>query len=130
VEQCSPQRRNAGAPGPDGITVDEFPDWLTPRWPAIRQQLLDGTYRPAAARRKAIPKPNGSERHLGIPNVLDRLIQQAILNVLTPIFDPHFSESSFGVSTETLGSQSHQADSTHDSRRLSPLRRHGPPTAA
>jgi len=89
-------RRNAGAPGPDGITVDEFPDWLTPRWPAIRQQLLDGTYRPAAARRKSIPKPDGSERHLGIPNVLDRLIQQAILNVLTPIFDPHFSESSFG----------------------------------
>ena len=89
-------RRNAGAPGPDGITVAEFPDWLTPRWPEIRQQLLDGTYRPAAARRKSIPKPDGSERHLGIPNVLDRLIQQAILNVLTPIFDPHFSESSFG----------------------------------
>ena len=89
-------RRNAGAPGPDGITVEEFPEWFRPRWPQIRQQLLEGTYRPAAARRKAIPKPDGSQRLLDIPNVLDRLIQQAILNVLTPIFDPDFSESSFG----------------------------------
>ena len=89
-------RRNKGAPGPDGVTIDEFPDWFRLRWPDIRQQLLDGTYRPAAARRKFIPKPDGSERLLGIPNVLDRLIQQAILQVLTPIFDPHFSESSFG----------------------------------
>ena len=89
-------RSNAGAPGPDGITVDEFPEWLRPRWPEIRQQLLEGTYRPAAARRKCIPKPDGSERQLGIPNVLDRLIQQAILQILTPIFDPGFSESSFG----------------------------------
>ena len=89
-------RRNAGAPGPDGITVDEFPEWLAPRWPEIRQQLLNGTYRPAAARRKSIPKPDGSERQLGIPNVLDRLIQQAILQILTPIFDPDFSELSFG----------------------------------
>lgn len=89
-------RRNHGAPGPDGLTVDDFSQWLTPRWPAIRQQLLDGTYRPAPARRKSIPKPDGSARELGIPNVLDRVIQQAILIVLTPIFDPHFSESSFG----------------------------------
>lgn len=96
VKAWTKVRRNAGAPGPDGITVDEFPEWLTPRWPEIRQQLLDGTYRPAAARRKCIPKPDGSERRLGIPNVLDRLIQQAILIVLTPIFDPDFSESSFG----------------------------------
>jgi len=59
-------RRNAGAPGPDEITVDDFPDWLTPRWSDIRQQLLNGTYRPAAARRKAIPKPDGSERLLGL----------------------------------------------------------------
>lgn len=89
-------RRNHGAPGPDGITVDEFPHWLRPRWPEIRQQLLEGTYRPAPARRKSIPKPDGSQRHLGIPNVLDRLIQQAIQQVLTPIFDPEFSASSFG----------------------------------
>jgi RNA-directed DNA polymerase len=89
-------RRNAGAPGPDGITVDEFPEWFRPRWPQIRQQLLEGTYRPAAARRKVIRKPDGGERLLGIPNVVERLIQQAILQVLTPTFDPEFSESSFG----------------------------------
>lgn len=89
-------RANRGAPGPDGITLAEFPDWLRPRWPAIQQQLLDGTYRPQPVRRKTIAKPDGGERQLGIPNVLDRLIQQAILQVLTPLFDPGFSESSYG----------------------------------
>ena len=89
-------RANRGAPGPDGITLAEFPDWLRPRWLAIRQQLLDGTYRPEPVRRKTIAKPDGGERLLGIPNVLDRLIQQAILQVLTPVFDPTFSESSHG----------------------------------
>jgi len=89
-------RANRGAPGPDGITLGEFPDWLRPRWPTIRQQLLDGTYRPKPVRRKTIAKPDGGERLLGIPNVLDRLIQQAILQVLTPVFDPEFSESSHG----------------------------------
>jgi RNA-directed DNA polymerase len=74
----------------------EFPEWVRPRWPTIRQQLLDGTYRPEPVRRKTIAKPDGGERLLGIPNVLDRLIQQAILQVLTPVFDPGFSESSYG----------------------------------
>ena len=89
-------RSNHGAPGPDGITIDAFPDHCRAHWPAIQQQLLDGTYQPSPARRKSIPKPDGSERHLGIPNVMDRLIQQAVLQILTPIFDPGFSESSFG----------------------------------
>lgn len=89
-------RANRGAPGPDGVTVDEFPETFRPQWPKIRRQLLEGTHQPGAARRKSIPKPDGSQRHLGIPNVVDRLIQQAILQVLTPIFDPEFSESSFG----------------------------------
>jgi RNA-directed DNA polymerase len=89
-------RGNRGAPGPDGITLAEFPEWVRPRWPAIRQQLLDGTYRPEPVRRKTVTKPDGGERLLGIPNVLDRLIQQAILQVLTPVFDPGFSESSHG----------------------------------
>ena len=89
-------RSNRGAPGPDGITIDEFPDHCREHWPLIKQQLLDGTYQPSPARRKSIPKPDGSERHLGIPNVMDRLIQQAVLQILTPIFDPGFSESSFG----------------------------------
>jgi len=89
-------KANRGAPGPDGVTLDEFLLTFLDRWPTLRQQLLDGTYQPSPVRRKSIPKPDGSERHLGIPNVQDRLIQQAILQVLTPIFDPGFSESSFG----------------------------------
>jgi len=89
-------RANRGAPGPDGVTIAEFPEWFRPRWPQIRQQLLDGTYRPGPVRRKVIDKPDGGQRLLGIPNVIERLIQQAIVQVLTPIFDPHFSGSSFG----------------------------------
>jgi RNA-directed DNA polymerase len=89
-------KANRGAPGPDGVTIAKFPEWFRPRWPRIRQQLLDGTYRPDSVRRKAIDKPDGGQRLLGIPNVVERLIQQAIVQVLTPIFDPHFSESSFG----------------------------------
>ncbi len=89
-------RSNRGAPGPDGITLAEFLKWLTLRWPTFRQQLLDGTYRPEPVRRVTIDKPDGGKRQLGIPNVLDRLIQQAILQVLTPVFDPGFSESSHG----------------------------------
>jgi RNA-directed DNA polymerase len=90
-------KRNRGAPGPDGMTVREFEAWALENWGRVRRQLLDGTYRPGPVRRKTIPKPDGKgDRWLGIPNVLDRLIQQAIVGVLTPIFDPTFSESSFG----------------------------------
>ena len=89
-------KANRGAPGPDGITIAEFPAWFRPRWDQIRQQLLDGTYRPGPVRRKVIDKPDGGQRLLGIPNIIERLIQQAIVQVLTPIFDPNFSESSFG----------------------------------
>lgn len=89
-------KANRGAPGPDGVTLDEFFQTFRDQWPTVRQQLLEGTYEPDPARRKSIPKPDGSERHLGIPHVQERLIQQAILQVLTPIFDPEFSESSFG----------------------------------
>ena len=89
-------RGNRGAPGPDGMTIGQFEAWAREHWPTVRQQLLDGTYRPAPVRRKPIQKTGGGERLLGIPNVLDRLVQQAICQVLTPIFDPDFSESSFG----------------------------------
>lgn len=89
-------RANGGAPGPDGVTISDFPAHYYEHWPRIREQLLGGTYRPGAAPRKSIPKPDGTERHLGIPNVMDRFIQQAILQVLTRIFDPEFSESSYG----------------------------------
>ena len=89
-------RGNRGASGPDGITLTQFPEWLRPQWAAIRQQLLDGSYEPSPVRRKTIDKPDGGQRQLGIPNVLDRLIQQAIQQVLTPVFDPGFSDSSHG----------------------------------
>ena len=62
-------RANHGAPGPDGITLDEFPEIFRPQWPDLRRQLLEGTYHPGPARRKSIPKPDGSQRNLGIPTV-------------------------------------------------------------
>jgi RNA-directed DNA polymerase len=89
-------KSNRGAPGPDGITLDEFPEWFREHWSTIRRQLLDGTYQPSPARRVSIDKPDGGTRELGIPNLLDRVIQTAIVLVLTPIFDPEFSGSSFG----------------------------------
>ena len=89
-------KANRGAPGPDGITINDFPEWFRPQWEVVRQQLLDGTYRPSPVRRVCIDKTGGGTRELGIPNLLDRVIQTAIVLVLTPIFDPEFSESSFG----------------------------------
>jgi hypothetical protein len=89
-------RQNGGAPGIDGITVEVFPGLLRPRRETLRQQLLDGSYRPSALRRVTIPKPNGGERQLGIPTVQDRLVQQALLQVLQPILDPTFHAHSYG----------------------------------
>ena len=87
---------NKGAPGIDGITVDEFPGAFRERWVEICATILTGKYNPSPVLRVEIPKPDGSRRPLGIPIVLDRLIQQAIAQVLGPIFDPGFSESSCG----------------------------------
>jgi len=90
-------KSNKGAPGSDGMTLEDFPAYAREHWSTIRQSLLDGTYRPQPVRRVVIPKPGGrGERLLGVPCVVDRVIQQAILQVLTPIFDPGFSTSSFG----------------------------------
>ena len=90
-------KANKGAPGVDGMTLEDFPAYARKHWPRIRQSLLDGTYQPQPVRRVSIPKPGGKgERLLGIPTVLDRLMCQAIAQVLTPIFDLGFSESSFG----------------------------------
>jgi group II intron reverse transcriptase/maturase len=89
-------RANKGAPGVDGLDIDQTAQHLVAAWPAIREQLLSGTYRPSPVRRVAIPKPDGGERELGIPTVTDRLIQQALLQVLQPILDPTFSEHSYG----------------------------------
>lgn len=89
-------KSNKGAPGSDGMPIEDFPAFARTHWPTIRQALLDGRYCPQPVRRVVIPKPGGGERALGIPSVVDRLIQQAIAQVMTPIFDPQFSESSFG----------------------------------
>ena len=89
-------QQNEGSPGVDGLTVKELPAYLTQHWSAIREQLLTGRYQPSAVQRVEIPKPGGGVRTLGIPTVLDRFIQQAVLQVLQPIIDPTFSESSYG----------------------------------
>jgi RNA-directed DNA polymerase len=89
-------RRNAGSPGIDGMTVEELPGHLRVHWPRLREDLLAGRYRPQPVKRVAIPKPGGGERELGIPTVLDRFIQQALLQVLQPLFDPTFSDASYG----------------------------------
>jgi RNA-directed DNA polymerase len=89
-------RRNKGAPGIDGMTVEDLPDHLRTHWPEIRTALLNGTYRPQPVLRKEIPKPGGGVRELGIPTVLDRLIQQALAQVLQSEWDRSFSRFSFG----------------------------------
>ncbi len=89
-------RQNKGSPGVDGMTVTELSDHLRGQWPRIREELLAGTYQPQAVRRHEIPKSGGGMRQLGIPTVLDRFIQQALLQVLQPLFDPNFSEHSHG----------------------------------
>src|SRR5262245_53696957 len=89
--------RNGGAPGVDGMTVDELLPYCRAHWARIRKELLSGRYAPQPVRRVEIPKPDGKGvRMLGIPTALDRLIQQALLQVLTPIYDPTFSDASFG----------------------------------
>jgi RNA-directed DNA polymerase len=95
-EALAQVRRNKGAAGIDGMSVDDLPNYLKEHWPAIRAQLLDGTYKPQPVRRVEIPKASGGVRLLGIPTVLDRLIQQAVMQVLQADWDPTFSETSFG----------------------------------
>lgn len=87
---------NGGAPGVDGMTVDELLPYCRAHWLHLREELLGGTYQPQSVRKVEIPKPGGGVRTLGIPSVLDRMIQQALHQVLTPIFDPTFSADSFG----------------------------------
>ena len=89
-------KANKGAAGVDGLDIEQTARMLQTRWPRIRQALLAGQYRPAPVRRVMLPKPDGSQRELGIPTVVDRLIQQALLQVLQPLIDPTFSEHSHG----------------------------------
>ncbi len=97
---------NAGAPGVDGVTVVELKPLLQARWEAIRKELLDGTYKPLPVRKVEIPKPGGGLRTLGIPTVVDRLIQQALYQALQSWYDTWFSDQSFGF---RLGRGAHDA---------------------
>jgi RNA-directed DNA polymerase len=99
-------RSNKGSAGVDGMTVAALPGYLMEAWPRLREELLGGTYQPQPVKRVEIPKPGGGVRALGIPTVVDRFIQQAILQVLTPMYDPTFSPSSYGFRP---GKSAHQA---------------------
>ena len=89
-------KANKGAAGVDGMDIAQTGCYLVSALPTIREQLMAGTYRPSPVRCIGIPKPDGSERELGIPTVVDRLIQQALLQVLQPLIDPTFSQHSHG----------------------------------
>lgn len=112
VERSNMQRaygrvkQNKGAPGVDGMVVNQLGGFLRAHWPVIKERLLEGSYEPKPVKRVTIPKASGGMRPLGIPTVLDRLIQQALHQVLSPLFEPEFSESSFGFRP---GRSAHQA---------------------
>lgn len=89
-------KANKGAPGVDNMTIEEFPEYAFRHWEEIKAALLEGSYVPSPVKRVEIPKDSGGTRPLGIPTVLDRVIQQAISQVLTPVFDPSFSQDSYG----------------------------------
>ena len=97
---------NKGAPGVDEMPVSELKDWLAVHWPSVKKALLEGRYLPQPVRRVDIPKPNGGVRTLGVPTVVDRLIQQALHQVLQALYEPTFSEGSFGFRP---GRSAHQA---------------------
>src|SRR5690606_26024215 len=99
-------RANKGAPGVDGVTLDDLPAWIAEHKQELIDSLLDGSYQPQAVRGVQIPKPGGGMRQLGIPTVVDRLVQQAILQVLEGRLDPTFSDSSYGFRP---GRSAHQA---------------------
>ncbi len=105
---------NKGAPGVDKMTIAQLQPYLAAHWPRIKEELLNDQYRPASVRGVEIPKPSGKGmRLLGIPTVLDRLIQQAIHQVLTPIFDPGFSNSSYGFRPKRSAHDAVRAAQTH-----------------
>jgi RNA-directed DNA polymerase len=97
---------NGGSPGLDGMTVEELAPYLKEHWPRLKQALLEGTYQPQPVKRVEVPKPQGGVRKLGVPTVVDRFIQQAVMPVLQAQWDPTFSDSSFGFRP---GRNAHQA---------------------
>ena len=111
-------KANKGSAGVDGMTVGGITDYLKQHWPAMREQLLNGTYEPRPVRRVEIPKPDGGVRKLGIPTVLDRFIQQAVMQVLQRRWDPTFSEQQLRVPAGTVGPSSSGTGAAVYGRRL------------
>ena len=106
-EAANAVKSNKGAPGIDGMTTEEIDDYLKNKWPAVKEAILSGSYSPQAVRRVEIDKPDGSGiRELGIPTVPDRIIQQAILQEIVYVFEPTFSDYSYGFRP---GRNAHQA---------------------
>ena len=110
---CQRVKSNKGAPGVDGMTVEELERWLNTHMAELREQLLNGSYQPQEVKGVSIPKPNGGRRQLGIPTGKDRLIQQAFVQVLTPMLDPQMSESSYGFRPNRSAHQALKAGSTY-----------------
>jgi RNA-directed DNA polymerase len=110
-------KSNKGIPGIDGMTVEQLPGYLKEHWPSIREQLLSGTYKPQPVKRVEIPKPDGGVRQLGIPTVLDRMVQQAVMQVLQSRWDAEFSEHMSRVPARTLGASGDSQGSEVHSRR-------------
>src|SRR6478672_2458280 len=110
-------RGNKGSAGVDRMTVDQLGDYLKQHWPAIREQLLNGTYEPKPVRRVEIPKPDGGGvRKLGIPTVLDRFVQQAVMQVLQKQWDPTFSQYSYGFRPRRSASRCGSSAAVHHAR--------------
>ena len=110
---CQRVMSNKGAPGIDGMSVEELGAWLGTHMAKLRENLLNGSYRPQAVKGVSIPRPNGGTRQLGIPTVIDRLVQQAMVEVLTPILDPQMSESSYGFRPKRSAHQALKAGSAY-----------------
>ncbi len=106
MESLQKVRKNKGAPGVDGITVYQLKSHMEEYYEPLKRKLREGSYEPTPVKRVAIPKADGSKRYLGIPCVLDRVVQQAILQVIEPIIDPYFSDNSYGF---RKGRSAHQA---------------------
>lgn len=110
---CQRVKSNKGAPGIDGMTVEDLERWLNTHMAELREQLLNGSYQPQEVKGVSIPKPNGGRRQLGIPTAIDRLVQQAFVQALTPILDPQMSESSYGFRPNRSAHQALKAGSAY-----------------
>ncbi|MBR5888668.1 MAG: group II intron reverse transcriptase/maturase [Akkermansia sp.] len=110
---CQRVKSNKGAPGIDGMTVEDLERWLSTHMAELREQLLNGNYQPQGVKGVSIPKPNGGRRQLGIPTAIDRLVQQAFVQALTPILDPQMSESSYGFRPHRSAHQALKAASAY-----------------